>query len=270
MSKSFVFYEDWLLAAESIEDPILRCKFFQAIATYALRGEFVEVPSELRIALQIILGQIVRDKEKYNDKVEKRRAAALASHAGPKKSANAAFAASAAVKRNANATDNGSVNADDNAVIIGVNKDKTSPPPNGGGMGIEDYSTCLLKITNICIPEAVSKANYDNQYVWRVLDFGTEYSGKVSDLNQLELSTDGYADALQRLNEQFKPHTDFQIIRLGRAISKMSPQYVQAFMAEYSRCKQESNIVGILLDKAEYIRRGNKITSLVGFLKARG
>lgn len=267
MSKSFVFYEDWLLAAETIDDPVLRCEFFQAIATYALRGEAVESSPELRIAFQMVKGQIVRDKEKYNDKVEKRRAAAYASHAGSTKSANAANAAVNCIDI---ATANGSVNVDENACISDANKDKTFPPPNGGVKDDEDYLHCLEQITNICVPELVEKAHYENQYIWRVLDFGSGYAEIVSDLSQRGLSTEVFARSLQTLNEQFKPLTDFQVIKLGRAISKMSPEYQKAFLAEYHRSMHEPSIIHVLLQKAEYIRYGNKITSLVGFLKARG
>lgn len=261
MSKSFVFYEDWLLAAETIDDPVLRCEFFQAIATFALRGEAVESSPELRIAFQMVKGQIVRDKEKYNDKVEKRRAAARASHAG---SAKPACAASAAGNGNAYA------NGDDNAVIPTDNNKNTSTPLKKGVEGGEDFSIRLKKIVSMCVPEAVAKANYDNQYIWRVLDFGSGYAEKVSDLTQRGLSTEVFARSLQTLNEQFKPLTDFQVIKLGRAISKMSPDYQKAFLAEYHRSMHEPSIIHVLLQKADYIRHGNKITSLVGFLKARG
>ena len=118
-TKSFVFYEDWLIAAESIEDPVLRCNFFQSIATFALRGEGTDCSPELHIALSMIKGQITRDKEKYSEKVEKRRAAAYASHAGSTKSANAA---NAAVNHFDNGTVIESVNGNGNAVIFSVTR----------------------------------------------------------------------------------------------------------------------------------------------------
>lgn len=278
---SCVFYADWLEAAHTIENPELRCAFFEAILQYALTGMEIETPPELKIVMTIVKKCVDRDREKYEKKIEKRRAAGIKGNqvrwGDSQKSQDVANIANATnesqdvanIADNANDNVNGNVN--DNVNDNDKDNDfKYSPiPPKGGGLDFfKDY---YLKVDQqIALPAMIQRTHYETQYIWRMAEgipgYGLDILKAISDAP----TTEEAAARIAETNRRYTPSVPFEVFRLAYGMTRLrTSQQKKAFFEELKRSEKEPDIFRTLTEKADYIAQGNKVANLAGFLKSR-
>ncbi len=276
---SCVFYADWLEAAHTIEDPTLRCGFFEAVLQYALTGMEMDTPPELKIVMTIVKKCIDRDKDKYEKKIEKRREAGRLG--GYQKVANAskcqqnlANLANASkcqqnlanlavnVNGNVNGNDNGNVNGKDNNVF----KPSPKPPKGGRALNFEDF---YLRVAGVSIPKAIEELHYERQYVWRMAEGIPGYGMEIAEAIKTKTDSD-LQNAIADINKRYQPKTAFEGVKLAMETVRLKTSaQKKAIFDELRRSENEPDIIKTLTEKAEYINAGGRVTSLAGFMKSR-
>lgn len=277
---SCVFYTDWYDAAQSIESPILRCAFLEAVLQYALTGMEMDVPPELKLSITIIKKQIDRNREKYDKICEKRREAINKRWNKTKQDDTKDTNEYNSIEMYSNVTDNDNVNengngndnGNDNDRIINDSNKKNPPTPFGGigGGGAKSFNDFFESVKSISVPKKVIDARYELQYIWRMADGIPGYGLEVRKAIETTTSKDQFESAIQEANRKFKPSSDFQAVKLAVAMSGLKSQaQVNAVIAEVQRVPGEAGIYATMLDKVEYMKAGNKVGSLAGFMKSR-
>ena len=281
---SCVFYADWLDAAHTITDTALRCCFFEAVLQYALTGMEVDTPPELKLAMTIVKNCIDRDRDKYQKKIEKRRAAGRmgaqvtneirwGNQQTSAKSANAENAdtnqqtsAKSADNDNDNVNGNANVNVNDNDKDNNDFNNPHIPPKGGRAISFYDF---YQRVIEVKVPTAIKEIHYENQYVWRAAEGQVEYMMKVMEAarTKSEPHLQGY---IQNLNKEYPTSTPFQMLLLCMAMTKLKTEAQRnAVLEELKRSEKEPDIYKTLTDKVEYIVAGNKVNSLKGFMQSR-
>ncbi len=279
---SCVFYADWLEAAHTIEDPTLRCGFFEAVLQYALTGMEMDTPPELKIVMTIVKKCIDRDKDKYEKKIEKRREAGKMGGAplgnqnarkyleqpnqanGCLINQNQANQANQAV--NVNVNDNGNVNGNVNGKDNNVFKPSPKPPKGGRALNFEDF---YLRVAGVSIPKAIEELHYERQYVWRMAEGIPGYGMEIAEAIKTKTDSD-LQNAIADINKRYQPKTAFEGVKLAMETVRLKTSaQKKAIFDELRRSENEPDIIKTLTEKAEYINAGGRVTSLAGFMKSR-
>ncbi len=277
---SCVFYADWLEAAHTIEDPTLRCGFFEAVLQYALTGMEMDTPPELKIVMTIVKKCIDRDKDKYEKKIEKRRLAGIKGNQvrwGESQSiANVANAINISQMSQsiANVADNGNVNGNGNVNVNGnvngkdnnVFKPSPKPPKGGSALNFEDF---YLRVAGVSIPKAIEELHYERQYVWRMAEGIPGYGMEIAEAIKTKTDSD-LQNAIADINKRYQPKTAFEGVKLAMETVRLKTSaQKKAIFDELRRSENEPDIIKTLTEKAEYINAGGRVTSLAGFMKSR-
>ena len=108
------------------------------------------------------------------------------------------------------------------------------------------------------------------QVVWRYLDFGGQYAKIIGGLVAEGLRGASLKSRILDINGKYPPKTDFQALTLARAMMAMNnPGAAVACANEVDAHQDEPGIYKTMLEKVEYIQRGNKVSSYPGFFKTR-
>lgn len=266
--ESCIFYSDWLETALAIEDPAKRSIFFEAVLKYALTGEEINTPADVRLVMTIVKKSIDRDREKYEQKIEKRR------EAGKKHTGNQYTRAKAKelmeqmeqVSQNGTDNDNGNdnVNVNDNDKIINFNN--TPLPPKGEKDGVaQRFKDYLLRVKAVEVPREIEQLKYENQYVWRVADAVGAYKKVVEGL----IAKGDLSQHIAAINGLYKPQTPWDTFKLAKEMMSLDQKTQDAIIKELARSSKEQEIFKTLADKVKYIKTGARIGTLSGFLKSR-
>lgn len=276
---SCVFYADWLEAAHTIENTALRCCFFEAVLQYALTGMEMETPPELKLAMTIVKNCIDRDRDKYQKKIEKRRAAGRLG--GYQKAANLANVANDSKNSKCqqeianvanvadNVNDNNNVNGNVNVNVKDNDFKNTPIPPRAEGVEYLKDLFNRIVLCSIKIPAMVQMAHYETQYLWRAID-ATDYVTELQKAIKDEENADIAAHKIADVNNRYRPRSPFQMFKLAYAMTKLKTETQrQAVLDELTRSINEPDICRILTEKVEYLIQGNKVTALKGFMHSR-
>lgn len=273
---SCIFRANWMRTAQTIRDLRTRCVFYEAVLQYALTGMKMEASPEISLALELIYSLIDIDREKYEKKIEKRRAAGI-------KGNQVRWGESQDVANIANATNatNKSQDVANIAITVtdtvtdtdtGTDKDndfKKLPltPKKGRDLSFEDF---FRKVAAIRIPKRVEELAYGLQYAWRMSEDMVGYGMEVAKIPQEHGDSDyAFCHMIQKLNGQYKPEGDFQRLKLAYDLTRVKPKVAEAFIREQERCKDEPGIYATLDEKVRMIIDGAQITSLQGFVRSR-
>lgn len=239
---------------------------------YALTGMKMEASPEISLALELIYSLIDIDREKYEKKIEKRRAAGIKGNqvrwGESQDVANIANATNATNKSQDVAniaitvTDTGTVTDKDNDF-----KKLPLTPKKGRDLSFEDF---FRKVAAIRIPKRVEELAYGLQYAWRMSEDMVGYGVEVAKIPQEQGDSDhAFCNMIQKLNGYYKPEGDFQRLRLAYDLTRVKPKVAEAFIREQERCKDEPGIYATLDEKVRMIIDGAQITSLQGFVRSR-
>lgn len=275
---SCIFRANWMRTAQTIRDLRTRCVFYEAVLQYALTGMKMEASPEISLALELIYSLIDIDREKYEKKIEKRRAAGIKGNqvrwGESQDVANIANATNATNKSqdvaNIAITVTDTVTDTDTGTVTDKDNDfKKLPltPKKGRDLSFEDF---FKKVAAIRIPKRVEELAYGLQYAWRMSEDMVGYGMEVAKIPQEHGDSDyAFCHMIQKLNGEYKPEGDFQRLKLAYDLTRVKPKVAEAFIREQERCKDEPGIYATLDEKVRMIIDGAQITSLQGFVRSR-
>lgn len=273
---SCIFRANWLNAAHKIENPALRCCFFEAVLQYALTGMKTEAPAELNLALEVIYSLIDIDRDKYEKKIEKRREAGkkgMASRWGnhqeetPITNDSKNNKCYQEITNVTNITDTVTV-TDTVTDTVKDNDFKNTPIPPKGGRAL-DFEDFYHRVKAVSIPKAIEEMHYERQYAWRMAEGIPGYGVEVSDAIKTK-SKPYLQDYIGEINKKYQPCTPFEQLLLAMSLSKLKTKAQEAaVLEELKRSYDEPGIFRTLTDKADYIIGGGAVSSLAGFMKSR-
>lgn len=285
---SCIFRANWLNAAHKIDNPALRCAFFEAVLQYALTGMKTEAPAELDLALEVIYSLIDIDRDKYEKKIERRREAGRkgaqvtnemrwGNQQTSAKSANADFDNNfqqTSAKSTYTDTDTVTGTVTDTGTETDKDNDFNNPPipPRGGGIDFIKNLYNKVALASNRMPAMIQKARYETQYLWRIIDskVGANYGIALHEAIKGETNPDIAASKIAAENAKYEPCVPFQMFKLAYTMTRLRTENQrQAVLDELARSMKEPDIYKTLAEKAEYIAQGNKVNSLKGFMQSR-
>ena len=121
------------------------------------------------------------------------------------------------------------------------------------------------KATPDCITEDIGRS----QVIWRIAEYGNRYSNLIGALVYDGAEGEELKSKIRYINVTFPTKTDFQALKLARALMAIPGDVAQIVANEVESHIQEKGIYETMLAKVSYIREGNKLTSPRAFIQSR-
>lgn len=120
------------------------------------------------------------------------------------------------------------------------------------------------------VPEVITEEIGRPQVVWRCAEFGSRYSNLIGALVYGGAEGAELTDKIKQINVTFKPKTDYQALKLARAMAAMdNPGAAVAIANEVEEHQGEPGIYQTMQGKIKYIRDGNNVSNYRAFAQAR-
>lgn len=253
-----------------------KADYLEALREYS-KGNFdYQSPNKaIRAELRQIRIALKQKRQKYLEKYEQQIEAAKRGGQKTKekfeKLQNADNKGDKRANARANARGKAKANAEANANIT-----PPSPPVkpgallDGGGAGFSFGGFCKAvadaeKATPDCITEDIGRS----QVIWRIAEYGNRYSNQIGALVYGGVEGEELKSKIRYINVTFPTKTDFQALKLARALMAIPGDVAQIVANEVESHIQEKGIYDTMLAKVSYIREGNKLTSPRAFIQSR-
>lgn len=162
---------------------------------------------------------------------------------------------------------------------VNVNLNANNNPPiapqgariGGGGnkFSFKEFAKAV-GIAEKEVPEVITEEIGRAQVVWRYADYGGKYGNLIGALVYGGATGAELTNKIQQINVTYPTKTDYQALKLARAMIAMkNPGAAVACAKEVDAHLEEPDIYKTMLEKVEYIQRGNNVSSYPGFFKAR-
>lgn len=162
---------------------------------------------------------------------------------------------------------------------VNVNSNANNNPPiapqgariGGGGIkfSFKDFAKAVA-MAEKSVPEVITEEIGRSQVVWRVADYGGKYSNRIGELVYGGAEGAELTDKIKYINVTYPPKSDFQALKLARAMAAMdNPGAAVAIANEVDEHQDEPGIYQTMQDKVKDIRAGYKVSNYRAFAQAR-
>ena len=294
--KSFVLYDYWIDALDTIADPADRWMLVKWVKTYATTGEEEELPEHLVPLAMMIKPSVDENNGKYDETIARRKKAAEKSwekrrtnvEAGASDDENKQKTMEKTKKNDAkqckvmqcNEVQCYNDNVYDNVYEDLKSKDLKSLPPTPQGEkeaaeaaegGIEKFGLYQESVEKALanIPPEVAEC-YEDQYAWRLSEGMPGYALAVK--QAIASGKTGYAleEQIRLLNGRYPPRTEFQAYKTAKAIASLSSEDAKLAVHEINQSMGEPGLWKTMQEKIAYIKtRRKEIRNVAAFLHSR-